>query len=282
MPKPPPLAASWNSVLAPDGAGVAAGGGQLPAALPLKWARFFTVDAVQQRLWSELPGRLASRPPDLSPRFLTKTAWRWATIETMSMSGAGHLCWRWWPGWRCRCRRRDASAGRAASAAISAQLQLKSSCASIPELVWASILLIAAGLGPFAGTLALAARTPPACWGACSPTAVENAAPLPEQSLRTNGASAIASALYFFLRYLAAKTLPQMLSSIPCTAGRTISAPPPSSAWWAPAVWDKCSNITLSLFQMQKAATRRIIASMLLLVALVDAASYAARRLMSR
>jgi len=30
---------------------------------------------------------------------------------------------------------------------------------SVPELVWASLLLIAAGLGPFAGTLALAAHT---------------------------------------------------------------------------------------------------------------------------
>jgi ABC-type phosphate/phosphonate transport system permease subunit len=28
----------------------------------------------------------------------------------------------------------------------------------VPELVWASLSLIAAGLGPFAGTLALAAR----------------------------------------------------------------------------------------------------------------------------
>jgi phosphonate transport system permease protein len=53
--------------------------------------------------------------------------------------------------------------------------------------VWASILLIAAGLGPFAGTLALALHTV-GVLGRLFADAFENCPPLPAATLRINGA----------------------------------------------------------------------------------------------
>ena len=61
---------------------------------------------------------------------------------------------------------------------------------SVPELVWASLLLIAAGLGPFAGTLALAAHTT-GVLGRLFAEAIENAPPGPAAALRTQGASEV-------------------------------------------------------------------------------------------
>jgi phosphonate transport system permease protein len=57
---------------------------------------------------------------------------------------------------------------------------------SIPELVWAALLLISAGLGPFAGTLALALHTT-GVLGRLFAEAVENAPPGPGAALRAQG-----------------------------------------------------------------------------------------------
>ena len=135
-------------------------------------------------------------------------------------------CWR--------CRRRAASAPRRARWCGGLLNVLR----AVPELVWASLMLVAAGLGPFGGTLALAFHTS-GVLGRLFADALENAEPLPQQTLRTNGAAPLAAFFYATLP----QTLPQMLSYT-CTAGRTISAPPPCWAWWAPAGWGRCSNIT--------------------------------------
>jgi phosphonate transport system permease protein len=57
---------------------------------------------------------------------------------------------------------------------------------SIPELVWAALLLISAGLGPFAGTLALAFHTA-GVLGRLFAESIENAPPGPAFALRTQG-----------------------------------------------------------------------------------------------
>ena len=54
---------------------------------------------------------------------------------------------------------------------------------SIPELVWAALLLIAAGLGPFAGTLALAVHTT-GVLGRLFAEGIENAGQGPASALR--------------------------------------------------------------------------------------------------
>ena len=58
---------------------------------------------------------------------------------------------------------------------------------SVPELVWAAMLLIATGLGPFAGTLALATHTT-GVLGRLFAEAIENAPPGPAAALRAGRA----------------------------------------------------------------------------------------------
>jgi phosphonate transport system permease protein len=259
MPKPPPRDWTVLTLMALVGVLVVASF----AALPLKWREFFTVDAVNSVV--ELLAGFA--PPNLSAGFLTKTAW--ATIETMSMSALGTLLAV--AAGLALSLPASGRFGRAPRAAVRAVLNV---LRSIPELVWASILLIAAGLGPFGGTLALAAHTA-GVLGRLFADALENAAPLPEQSLRTNGASATSAFFYATLP----QTLPQMLSYTLYRWENNIRAAAILGVVGAGGL-GQMLKYHLSLFQMQKAAT--VIIAMLLLVALVDAISFAMRRALTR
>ncbi|MFS2139630.1 phosphonate ABC transporter, permease protein PhnE [Duganella sp. Dugasp56] len=259
MPKPP--ARDWTvlSLMALLAVLIAASF----ATLPLKWREFFTAEAVNSTL--ELLAGFA--PPDLSAPFLVKTGW--ATIETMAMSALGTLL--------------AVIAGLAFSLPASGRFGktpralMRSALnvlRSIPELVWASILLIASGLGPFGGTLALGAHTA-GVLGRLFADSLENAAPLPEQTLRTNGASAGAAFFYATLP----QTLPQMLSYTLYRWENNIRAAAILGVVGAGGL-GQMLKYHLSLFQMQKAAT--VIAAMLLLVALVDGISFALRRALTR
>ncbi|WP_374362879.1 phosphonate ABC transporter, permease protein PhnE [Pseudoduganella danionis] len=231
--------------------------------LPLKWREFFTLDAVRSVL--ELLAGFA--PPELATPFLIKTGW--AAIETMAMSALGTLL----AVAAALLFSLPASGrmGRTARAAMRAMLNV---LRSIPELVWAAILLIAAGLGPFGGTLALAAHTA-GVLGRLFADALENAAPLPEQTLRTNGASASAAFFYATLP----QTLPQMLSYTLYRWENNIRAAAILGVVGAGGL-GQMLKYHLSLFQMQSAAT--VILAMLLLVAMVDGVSFALRRALTR
>ncbi len=231
--------------------------------LPLKWREFFTLDAVRSVL--ELLAGFA--PPELATPFLIKTGW--AAIETMAMSALGTLL----AVAAALLFSLPASGrmGRTARAAMRAMLNV---LRSIPELVWAAILLIAAGLGPFGGTLALAAHTA-GVLGRLFADALENAAPLPEQTLRTNGASATAAFFYATLP----QTLPQMLSYTLYRWENNIRAAAILGVVGAGGL-GQMLKYHLSLFQMQSAAT--VILAMLLLVAMVDGISFALRRALTR
>jgi phosphonate transport system permease protein len=78
---------------------------------------------------------------------------------------------------------------------------------AVPELVWASMLVIAAGLGPMAGTLALALHTI-GVLGRLLADAFENAPREPYNALRINGASNQAAFWYGTLPTV----LPQLIS----------------------------------------------------------------------
>jgi phosphonate transport system permease protein len=78
---------------------------------------------------------------------------------------------------------------------------------SIPELVWAVFMVLAAGLGPFAGCLALAVHTA-GVLGRLFAEALENAPKAPAQALRDAGSGASAAFLYGTLPVV----LPQFVS----------------------------------------------------------------------
>ncbi len=79
-----------------------------------------------------------------------------------------------------------------------------SASASVPELVWAALMVIAAGLGPFAGTLALALHTT-GVLGRLYAESLENVPPLPERALRDAGSGRLAAFAYATLPLVAAQ-----------------------------------------------------------------------------
>ncbi|WP_371869379.1 phosphonate ABC transporter, permease protein PhnE [Pseudoduganella aquatica] len=258
---PPPPARSWSAWL------MALALAMLVAAsfatLPLNWSALLSADAVRSS--SEFLAGFA--PPELAVPFLVKTAN--ATLETLAMSALGTLLAV--AGGLLLALPGAGRFGRPARAAVRAVLNV---LRSVPELVWASILMIAAGLGPFAGTMALAVHTA-GVLGRLFADALENAAPLPEQSLRINGVSPMAAFLYATLP----QTLPQMLSYTLYRWENNIRAAAILGVVGAGGL-GQMLKYHLSLFQMQAAAT--VIIAMLLLVALVDAASFATRRALTR
>lgn len=232
------------------------------ATLPLQWSAFFTIDAAKTTV-EFLRG---FTPPETSPAFLGKVAM--ATAETLSMSALG-------TGIAAIVGIALAlpASGRFGKTARAATRLLLNVSRSIPELVWASILLIAAGLGPFAGTLALAFHTS-GVLGRLFADAMENVPPLPEASLRINGASALTAFLYSVLP----QTLPQMMSYTLYRWENNIRAAAVLGVVGAGGL-GQMLKYHLSLFQMHPAAT--VIVAMLLLVAMVDGMSFGVRRLMT-
>jgi phosphonate transport system permease protein len=231
--------------------------------LPLKWSEFFGREAMRTSI--EFLHGFA--PPELASNFLKKIGI--ATFETLSMSAIGTLIAAFFgvllglP-----------ASGRFGLTARVATRSVLNVLRSIPELVWASVLLIAAGLGPFAGTLALALHTV-GVLGRLFAEAFENCSPLPEQTLRANGVRPVAAFLYSTLPQCS----PQMMSYTLYRWENNIRAAAILGVVGAGGL-GQMLKYHLSLFQMQQAAS--VIVAMLLMVALVDAISYLLRRLMTR
>jgi phosphonate transport system permease protein len=166
------------------------------AYLSLGLERLFTIDAVR-----ELARFLLSFfPPDVSQRYLLKTAN--ATLETLSVSAVGTLL-------------AVAFALLFALPASGRYGRLLRVCTrfvlnllrSVPELIWAALMVLAAGLGPFAGTLALAAHTS-GVLGRLFAEALQNAPAAPAAALAEAGASPAPAFLYGTLPNVS----PQLLS----------------------------------------------------------------------
>ena len=233
------------------------------ASLPLQWSAFFAPEALN----SAAEFLAGFSPPDTAPPFLKKTFT--ALWETLAMSAIGTLLAV--AGGLALALPASGRMGRMPRGAVRALLNV---LRSIPELVWASLLLVAAGLGPFAGTLALAAHTT-GVLGRLFADALENVAPLPESTLRTNGAAPLAAFLYATLP----QALPQMLSYALYRWENNIRAAAVLGVVGAGGL-GQMLKYHLSLFQMESAAT--VVIAMLVLVALVDAASFALRRALTR
>jgi phosphonate transport system permease protein len=78
---------------------------------------------------------------------------------------------------------------------------------SVPELVWAALMVLAVGLGPFAGTLALMLHTT-GVLGRLFGETLENSPAISSNALMLNGSGRVASFLYGTLPEIA----PQLLS----------------------------------------------------------------------
>jgi phosphonate transport system permease protein len=234
--------------------------------LDLQWRAFFSAEAAASM--SRFVGEFF--PPDLSQPFLGKVVK--ATFETLAMSAVGTLLAALLglalalPA--ARMRADDRAFARAPTRLVLNALR------SIPELVWATLLLIAAGLGPLAGTLALALHTA-GVLGRLFAEAVENAPTGPGFALRAQG---VGAARVFFYATLP-QVLPQLMSYTLYRWENNIRAAAVLGVVGAGGLGQLLA-FHMGLFHMGKTCT--ILIAMLALVALVDALSYAWRRLMTR
>ena len=234
--------------------------------LDLQWAQFASLDALRSM------GRFLAEfvPPDTQPAFLRKVAQ--GTAETLAMSALGTLL--------------AAVAGLALALPASRLFEghrawgraptrlLLNALRSIPELVWAALLLISAGLGPFAGTLALALHTT-GVLGRLFAEAIENAPAGPGDALRAQGVGNGRVFLYATLP----QVLPQLMSYTLYRWENNIRAAAVLGVVGAGGLGQLLA-FHMGLFQMGKTAT--ILGAMLLMVVLVDALSYVWRRALMR
>jgi phosphonate transport system permease protein len=234
--------------------------------LDLQWAKFLSADALRKmgRFLAEL------LTPSTDPAFLLKLAG--ASLETIAMSALGTLlaaiagialalpASRTHPGdpayWRTPTR------------------LLLNGLRAIPELVWAALLIISAGLGPFAGTLALALHTS-GVLGRLFAEAIENAPQGPAFALRVRGVPT--TRVFVYSTFV--QVLPQLLSYTLYRWENNIRAAAVLGVVGAGGLGQLLA-FHMGLFHMGKTAT--ILAAMIALVALVDVLSFGARRWLTR
>jgi phosphonate transport system permease protein len=234
--------------------------------LDLQWRAFFSADAAASM------GRFLGEffPPDLSRPFVAKVlAGAW---ETLAMSALGTAIAAV-AGIALAVPAARLHAGDRALARAPTRWVLNA-LRSIPELVWAALLLISAGLGPFAGTLALALHTS-GVLGRLFAEALENAPPGPGFALRVQGAGSVRVFLYATLPQI----VPQLMSYTLYRWENNIRAAAVLGVVGAGGLGQLLA-FHMGLFHMGKTAT--IIAAMVLLVSVVDALSFALRRTLLR
>jgi phosphonate transport system permease protein len=205
-------------------------------------------------------------PPDLSAPFLAKVGF--AALQTLAVSLLGTLIAMVAGGLLAL-----PAAGRLGGAAKALARFALNFLRSVPELVWAALMVLAAGLGPFAGTLALALHTT-GVLGRLFAESLENASPVPEASLRDLGAGPVARFVYGSLPLVAPQCLGytlyrwemniRMATILGFVGGGGLG---------------QMLYFHLSLFQQAQAAT--VLAAMTILVLADDALSGWARKALS-
>ncbi|TWI53379.1 phosphonate transport system permease protein [Pseudomonas duriflava] len=141
---------------------------------------------------------------------------------------------------------------------------------AVPELVWAALMVLAAGLGPNAGALALALHTA-GVLGRLFAEALENAPAAPSEAIRLAGGNRFSAFTYGTLPIV----WPQLLAYILYRWENNIRMASILGFVGAGGL-GQMLYIKLSLFQQAQAAT--VILAMLCLVLAVDALSAWARQ----
>lgn len=118
-------------------------------------------------------------PPATDPAFLAKTAW--GALQTFAVAAIGTLL-----AAIAGAVVSLPAAGRSGGAPRQLARLALNVLRSVPELVWATLMVLAAGLGPFAGALALALHTT-GVLGRLFAEAIENAPPAAETALLEAG-----------------------------------------------------------------------------------------------
>jgi len=234
--------------------------------LDLQWHQFLSSAALVSM------ARFAAEffPPDLSAPFVakvTRAAWETLAMSALGTTLAAAL------GLALALPASRMHEGDRAAARVPTRWLLNA-LRSIPELVWAALLLISAGLGPFAGTLALTVHTA-GVLGRLFAEAIENAPPGPGAALRNHGVGNGRLFLYAVLPQI----LPQLVSYTLYRWENNIRAAAVLGVVGAGGLGQLLA-FHMGLFQMPKTAT--IVGAMLLLGALVDELSYGARRWLTR
>lgn len=234
--------------------------------LDLQWRQFFSAQAAQSM------GRFIGEffPPDLSPAFTAKLAV--AAWETLAMSVLGTALAAVL-GLALALPASRTHEGDPALARAPTRLLLNA-LRSVPELVWAALLLISAGLGPFAGTLALALHTA-GVLGRLFAEAIENVPVGPGAALRAQGVGNG----HVFLYATLPQVLPQLLSYTLYRWENNIRAAAVLGVVGAGGLGQLLA-FHMGLFHMNKTAS--ILGAMLLMVALVDVLSHVARHRLTR
>jgi phosphonate transport system permease protein len=234
--------------------------------LDLQLARVLSLDSLKRM--GKFLGELLS--PNLEPVFLIKL-WR-ASLETLAMSAVGTLIATIF-GLLLAVPASRSYVGDPAQWRFLTRLLLNA-LRAIPELVWAALLLISAGLGPFAGTLALGLHTT-GVLGRLFAESIENAPQNAAIALRVQGVGEGRVFLYATLPTVS----PQLMSYALYRWENNIRAAAVLGVVGGGGLGQMLS-FHMGLFQMQE--TSSVLAAMILLVILVDTLSYFARRLLSR
>jgi phosphonate transport system permease protein len=234
--------------------------------LELQWGKLASADGAGRM--GRFLGELLA--PTAEPAFMKKLAV--AAFETIAMSALGTLL-AVIGGLALAIPASRMHAGDRALWRAPTRLALNA-LRSIPELVWAALLIIAAGLGPFAGTLALALHTT-GVLGRLFAEAIENAPPGPAFALRAQGVAKGRVFLYATLPQI----LPQLMSYALYRWENNIRAAAVLGVVGGGGLGQMLA-FHLGLFHMRE--TSSILVAMILLVAALDFASYLSRRFLQR
>jgi phosphonate transport system permease protein len=224
------------------------------AYLNIDLGRLFGGDSLQQM------ARYVQRflRPDMSAEHLS--ALTHGALETLAMSAIGTLL-----AAILGLLLALPAAGRFGWLAQTSARLLLNALRAIPELVWAALMVLAAGLGPNAGTLALALHTA-GVLGRLFAEALENTPSEPAEAIRLQGGSQVAAFCYGTLPNL----WPQLLAYCLYRWENNIRMASVLGFVGAGGL-GQMLYVSLSLFQEAQAST--VILAMLALVFGVDALS---------